>query len=249
MLNSDVYWITCEMDVTCDLLCWITTILACMLVGLKSLVISLDYRSYMGSSVRIWSLRWMFLYLCSYNLDGSVTAPTIHQPLREVRPSDDWANDKQEMAQARDVLGELLAIEGDRHLQPVQAPLRHPIHHVDPSKQDPRGPWRWWIRSFPKDHGAESRHVEGELPYDPPPYGLGEHPSVVPWWHRRTPWQPDGECLADQTLPASMGPRSEGGSPLPYGRAQPERGGFCLPCLVCGGSMVEPTGRGPKISS
>jgi hypothetical protein len=73
MLNSVVYWITCEMDVTCDLLCWITTILACMLVDLKSLVISLDYRSYMGSSARIWSLRWLFLYLCSYNLDGSVT--------------------------------------------------------------------------------------------------------------------------------------------------------------------------------
>jgi hypothetical protein len=73
MLNSDVYWITCEMVVTCDLLCWITTILACMLVGLKSLVISLDYQSYMGSSARIWSFRWLFLYLCSYNLDGSVT--------------------------------------------------------------------------------------------------------------------------------------------------------------------------------
>ena len=41
LLNSDVCWTTCEMDVTCDLLCWITTILACMLVGLKSLVISL----------------------------------------------------------------------------------------------------------------------------------------------------------------------------------------------------------------
>jgi hypothetical protein len=32
-----------------------------------------DYRSYMGSSLRIWSLRWLFLDLCSYNLDGSVT--------------------------------------------------------------------------------------------------------------------------------------------------------------------------------
>jgi hypothetical protein len=73
MLNSDVYWITCEMVVTCDLLCWITMILACMLVGLKSLMIALDYRSYMGSSARIWSLRWLFLYLCSYNLDGSIT--------------------------------------------------------------------------------------------------------------------------------------------------------------------------------
>jgi hypothetical protein len=43
MLNSDVYWTTYETDVTCDLLCWITMILACMFVGLKSLVISLDY--------------------------------------------------------------------------------------------------------------------------------------------------------------------------------------------------------------
>jgi hypothetical protein len=74
MLNSDVYWITCEMVVICDLLCWITTILAGVLVGLKSLMISLDYQSYMGSSARIWSLRWLFLYLCSYNLDGFVTA-------------------------------------------------------------------------------------------------------------------------------------------------------------------------------
>jgi hypothetical protein len=73
MLNSDICWTTCEMDVTCGLLCWITTILACLLVGLKSLMISLDYQSYMGSSVRIWSLRWLFLYLCSYNLDGSMT--------------------------------------------------------------------------------------------------------------------------------------------------------------------------------
>jgi hypothetical protein len=73
LLNSDVCWTTCEMDITCDLLCWITTILACMLVGLKSLVISLDYQSYMGSSMTIWSLRWLFLYLCSYNLCGSVT--------------------------------------------------------------------------------------------------------------------------------------------------------------------------------
>jgi hypothetical protein len=73
MLNSDIYWITYEMDITCDLLCWITMILACMLVGLKSLMISLDYRSYMGSSTRIWSLWWLFLFLCSYNLDGSMT--------------------------------------------------------------------------------------------------------------------------------------------------------------------------------
>ena len=40
LLNSDVCQTTCEMDVTCDLLCWITTILACKMVGLKSLMIS-----------------------------------------------------------------------------------------------------------------------------------------------------------------------------------------------------------------
>jgi hypothetical protein len=32
-----------------------------------------DYQSYMGSSLRIWSFRRLFLNLCSYNLDGSVT--------------------------------------------------------------------------------------------------------------------------------------------------------------------------------
>jgi hypothetical protein len=47
---------------------------------LKSLVISLDYQSYMGSSARIWSLWWFFLYLCSYNLDDSVTAILIVKP-------------------------------------------------------------------------------------------------------------------------------------------------------------------------
>jgi hypothetical protein len=65
LLNSDVCWTTCEMDVTCDLLYWITTMLACMLVGLKSLVISLDYRSYMGSSMTIWSLWWLFFCTCA----------------------------------------------------------------------------------------------------------------------------------------------------------------------------------------
>jgi hypothetical protein len=46
--------------------------LACMLVGLKSLMILLDYRSYMGLSVKFWSLQWLFLYSCSYNLNDSV---------------------------------------------------------------------------------------------------------------------------------------------------------------------------------
>jgi hypothetical protein len=41
------------MDVTYDLLCWTTTILACMLVGLKFLVILLDYWSYRSLSMGI----------------------------------------------------------------------------------------------------------------------------------------------------------------------------------------------------
>jgi hypothetical protein len=49
-------------------------ILACMLVGLKSLVISLDYRGYRSLSMEIELLQRLFLYFCSYNLGGSVIA-------------------------------------------------------------------------------------------------------------------------------------------------------------------------------
>ena len=45
-----------------------------MLVGLRSFMISSKYRVYMGSSMIVWSLRWLLLYLYSYKLDGSVTA-------------------------------------------------------------------------------------------------------------------------------------------------------------------------------
>jgi hypothetical protein len=48
----------------------------CKQVGLKSCVVSIDYWDYMGSSSKIWALRCLFLYLCSYNLVGSVT-PSI----------------------------------------------------------------------------------------------------------------------------------------------------------------------------
>ena len=47
--------------------------LGCMQVGLKSFVVSVDYRVYMSSSMTI-SLQWLLLYLCSYKLAGSVTA-------------------------------------------------------------------------------------------------------------------------------------------------------------------------------
>ena len=67
-------WTTCEMDVTCGLLCWIMYDLGCMRVRLKSFVVSSDYRVYMGSSKMVWSLRWLLLYLCSYKLVSSVTA-------------------------------------------------------------------------------------------------------------------------------------------------------------------------------
>jgi hypothetical protein len=48
----------------------------CKQVGLKSCVVSIDYRDYMGSSSKIWALRCLFLYLCSYNLVGSVIEAT-----------------------------------------------------------------------------------------------------------------------------------------------------------------------------
>jgi hypothetical protein len=49
-------------------------ILACMWVDLRSFMISLDYRIYIGSSMTVWLLQWLLLYLCSYKLDGSITA-------------------------------------------------------------------------------------------------------------------------------------------------------------------------------
>ena len=67
-------WTTCEMDVTCGLLCWIMYDLGCMRVGLKSFMVSADYRVYMGSSMTVSSLWWLFLYSCSYKLVGSVIA-------------------------------------------------------------------------------------------------------------------------------------------------------------------------------
>jgi hypothetical protein len=57
-------------------------------VGLKSVVISIDYRDYMGSSSKIWAFWSLFLYLCSYNLDGSVTSSIRGTPpmLHHMRP-------------------------------------------------------------------------------------------------------------------------------------------------------------------
>ena len=61
---------------------WLCTIRCIMLnyydlgllqVGLKSLVISVDYWTYMGSSLETWLLYRSFLHLNSYNLVGSMT--------------------------------------------------------------------------------------------------------------------------------------------------------------------------------
>jgi hypothetical protein len=51
--------------------------LGCKQVGLKSFVVSIDYRDYMSSSSKIWALWCLFLYLCSYNLVGSVTVYSL----------------------------------------------------------------------------------------------------------------------------------------------------------------------------
>ena len=74
LMYARYLWTTCEMDVTCGLLCWIMYDLGCMQVGLKSFVVSVDYRVYMGSSMTVWSLPWLLLYLCSYKLVGSIIA-------------------------------------------------------------------------------------------------------------------------------------------------------------------------------
>jgi hypothetical protein len=59
--------------------------LGCKHVGLKSFVVSIDYRDYMGSSSKIWALRCLFLYLCSYNLVGSVTVvATVNSHVRKL---------------------------------------------------------------------------------------------------------------------------------------------------------------------
>ena len=53
--------------------CWITTVLVCMSrVGWNPSWFP-DYRDYGSLSTGIWSLRWLFLYLRSYDLVGSVT--------------------------------------------------------------------------------------------------------------------------------------------------------------------------------
>jgi hypothetical protein len=59
--------------------------LGCKQVGLKSFMVSIDYRDYMGSSSKIWALRCLFLYLCSYNLVGSVTSSASGSP--RIHPS------------------------------------------------------------------------------------------------------------------------------------------------------------------
>ena len=53
--------------------------LGCMQVSLKSFVVSVDYRVYMGSSVIVWSLQWLLSYLCSYKLVGSVIADKVRK--------------------------------------------------------------------------------------------------------------------------------------------------------------------------
>ena len=55
--------------------CWIMYDLGCMMaINRDPSWYSLDYRVYMGSSMIVWLLRRLQLYLCSYKLDGSVIA-------------------------------------------------------------------------------------------------------------------------------------------------------------------------------
>jgi hypothetical protein len=60
--------------VTGDVLCWIMYDLGLFVGWFEILYDFIDYRDYMCSSVEIWSLQQLFLYLYSYNLDSSMTA-------------------------------------------------------------------------------------------------------------------------------------------------------------------------------
>ena len=81
LMYTRYLWITCEMDVTCGLLCRIMYDIGCMWVTLKSFVVSSDYRVYMSSSMMVWSLQWMLLYVCSSKLVSSVTDTSSTQAL------------------------------------------------------------------------------------------------------------------------------------------------------------------------
>jgi hypothetical protein len=60
--------------VTIDVLCWIMYNLGLYVGWFKILHDFMDYRDYMCSSAKIWSLWWLFLFLCSYNLYSFVTS-------------------------------------------------------------------------------------------------------------------------------------------------------------------------------
>jgi hypothetical protein len=78
-MNSNVCELLMKCVVTCDSFMLNHYDLGLYVVGLKSFVISSDYQVYMGSSMTVWSQRWLLLYLCSYKLDGSVTVePTVN---------------------------------------------------------------------------------------------------------------------------------------------------------------------------
>jgi hypothetical protein len=59
--------------VTGDVLCWIMYDLGLLVGWFEILHDFVDHRYHMCSSVEIWPLLWLFLSLCSYNLEGSVT--------------------------------------------------------------------------------------------------------------------------------------------------------------------------------
>jgi hypothetical protein len=69
-------WAICKLFVkcvvTCDLLYWIMYDRGLYVAWFEILLDFIGLRFYMGSSVIVWLLQWLLLYLCSYKLDGSV---------------------------------------------------------------------------------------------------------------------------------------------------------------------------------
>jgi len=75
--NSDVFYECCELDVIVDGNSWTYYDLGCMYeLWFEILRDFTDYRDYMGLSSVVWLCKWSLSGLISYNLGGSVTAPT-----------------------------------------------------------------------------------------------------------------------------------------------------------------------------
>jgi hypothetical protein len=127
----------------------------CKRVGLKSFAVSIDYRDYMGSSSKIWALRCLFLYLCSYNLVGSVTSmtPSHHITITNIYAPSDTGT----LSSSLRVLRSLplislapsfcLGISTSFELLRKKHPLPYPTQSLFCLQWYNQSAWVWWATS------------------------------------------------------------------------------------------------------